>query len=306
MNFIEKLRNAAAANNSHVCVGLDSDFDKLPDSLKSTEKPQLEFNRRIIDATSQHVCVYKLNIAFYECRGAEGWNSLQRTIEYIPDNIPVIIDAKRADIGNTSKKYAEAIYDILKADAVTVNPYLGIDGIKPFLEYRDKCAIVLCHTSNPSAADFQQVPVINKTFLRTVGAQLELLKKLLKGDRLSDTNIPNELDYPSSPELLYELVARKIAEWNKTGSCGMVVGATVPEELSRVIALAPGIPLLIPGIGAQGGNIKEVVSRLKGVDFMINSSRGIIFASGYDDFAEAAERQTIALKDIINDILGNS
>ncbi|MCP4631573.1 MAG: orotidine-5'-phosphate decarboxylase [candidate division Zixibacteria bacterium] len=271
MIFLDKLRAAYKKNNSHVCVGLDSDYDKLPSCVKSSADPQALFNEKIIKATLNDVCAYKINIAFYECRGADGWTSLEKTVCLIPKNIPVIIDAKRADIGNTSAKYAEAIYKHLNADAITVNPYLGLDAIEPFLKYKDKCAFVLCHTSNPSSKEFQRVSVI------------------------SEETDPNEQ--------LYELVARKVAEWNKIGSCGLVVGANVPEDFQKVIAKAPGLPLLIPGIGAQKGDARNVIENVRGSDFIINSSRGIIFSSCEDNFDSIAYEKTIELKSNLNDLL---
>ncbi|PJA26471.1 MAG: orotidine-5'-phosphate decarboxylase [candidate division Zixibacteria bacterium CG_4_9_14_3_um_filter_46_8] len=279
MNFLHKLQNAKKTNNSYVCVGLDSEFEKLPESVKSYPDPQALFNNLIIEATKDNVCAYKINSAFYECRGADGWKSLENTVKGIPENIPIIVDGKRADIGNTSRKYAQAVYDLLGADAVTVNPYLGLDGIEPFLNYEGKCAFVLCHTSNKSSEDFQRVSL--------AGGENQLRR-----DKNAITR-------------LFELVAHKASEWNKIGSCGLVIGANVPEDFTRIIDIAPGLPILVPGIGAQGGDIRAVVERLRGTDFTINSSRGIIFAPGYDDFAEGAHRQTIALKDIINDILAN-
>jgi len=283
MTFLEKLREAMNANNSYVCVGLDSDYDKLPQEVRSSKDPQGLFNKQIIEATQRHVSAYKINIAFYECRGAEGWRSLENTIKAIPGQIPVIIDAKRGDIGSTSAKYAQAVYEHLRADAVTVNPYLGFDSIEPFLKYPDKCAFVLCHTSNQSAEEFQHQRVLSQES-----------KGKFKSYR--STQAPR----------LFEVVAQRVREWNRRGSCGLVVGANVPEHLTHIMELAPGLPLLIPGIGAQKGSAKEVVSRLKGADFIINSSRAIIFASSGDDFVEAAVKQTIALKEIINDILSYS
>ncbi len=300
MKFIDKLREAVRRNNSRVCVGLDSDYDKLPKSAKTHQNPQGYFNKRIIEATKKTVCAYKINIAFYECRGAEGWKSLEITVNAIPEDIPIIIDAKRADIGNTAKKYAQAFYEYLNADAVTVNPYLGIDGIKPFLEYPDKCAFVLCHTSNRSSIDFQRLRVMLDADIKSDDIQIPLKRKLSgkrfigKGKGGEDVIAPNRL---------FEVVARRVAEWDSIGSCGLVVGANASDDFKSIIEIAPGLPLLIPGIGAQGGDIKETVSALEGTDFLINSSRGIIFADGYDDFAEGAYSQASALRDIINDIL---
>ncbi|MBD3168550.1 MAG: orotidine-5'-phosphate decarboxylase [candidate division Zixibacteria bacterium] len=271
MTFIEKYREIVQKNKSYVCVGLDSDFDKLPETVRQFPDPQGLFNNLIIEATKDYVCAYKINIAFYECRGAAGWMSLEATLKGIPGDIPVIIDAKRGDIGNTSKKYAQAIYEQLGADAVTLNPYLGIDAVEPFLEYEGRCAFILCHTTNKSSSEFQHAMVSAEGSSRT------------------------------GP--LYELVARRVAEWNKTGSCGLVVGANVPEHISRICELAPGLPLLIPGIGAQKGSVRDVVTQLRGIDFMINSSRNIIFAGEGEDFQEEAAGQAMALRDIINDLL---
>jgi orotidine-5'-phosphate decarboxylase len=270
MTFLEKLKESYERNNSYVCVGLDSDYDKLPFCVKSNPEPQVYFNERIIKATVKDVCAYKINIAFYECHGAEGWRNLEQTVKLIPDDIPVIIDAKRADIGNTSAKYAQAIYENLNADAITVNPYLGLDAIEPFLKYKNKCAFVLCHTSNPSSSEFQRVKVV--------------------GDSREN-------------EQLFELVARKVSEWNKIGACGLVVGANVPEDFRKVTNKAPGLPLLIPGIGAQKGDAEKVIENVAGCDFIINSSRGIIFASSEDNFDEVALSKTIELKNRINELL---
>jgi len=271
MGFIEKYRNIVSKNKSHVCVGLDSDFDKLPQTVRQFPDPQGLFNNLIIEATRDYVSAYKINIAFYECRGAVGWMSLEATMKGIPEDIPVIIDAKRGDIGNTSKKYAQAIYEQLGADAVTLNPYMGIDAVQPFLEYDGKCAFILCHTTNPSSAEFQHAMV--------------------------------KEDDSAAVQPLFELVARRAAEWNKTGCCGLVVGANFPEEISRIIKIAPELPLLIPGIGAQKGSVRDVVTNLRDTDFMINSSRNIIFAGEGEDFQQEAASQAVALRDIINDLL---
>jgi len=197
--------------------------------------------------------------------GNLGWESLKKTIEYIPKDIPVILDAKRGDIGNTAKMYAKALFEELGADAVTVNPYLGEDSISPFLTYEDKCAFILCLTSNKSAEDFQ---------LQITG------------------NRP-----------LYELVAEKVLSWNQKGNCGLVVGATYPEQLQKIREIAFDLPILIPGVGAQEGDLEKTVKFGTDKDgnlAVINSSRGIIYASGDSDFAEKSKEKAMDLKNSIN------
>ena len=264
MNFIEKLINASRKNNSLLCVGLDPDPALMPDKLGI-----LDFNRAIIEATSDMVCAYKLNFAFYEASGAKGFDTMERTVEAVPGDIPVIGDAKRGDIGNTAKAYAQAIFSNLGFDAATVNPYLGFDSIEPFIEYRDRGVFILCRTSNPGSGDFQSLSI-------------EMNKK----------------SYP-----LFELVAQKASQWNKYGNIGLVVGATYPQELKLLRENHPDVPLLIPGIGAQGGNLEKAVRY--GVDAhgekaIISSSRQIIYASRGDDFARAARKAASELRDRIN------
>ena len=264
MNFIEKLLSATRQNDSLVCVGLDPDPELMPDGTDI-----LEFNKAIIDATADLVCAYKLNFAFYEVLGAEGYDILKRTTDYIPDNIPAIGDAKRGDIGNTAKAYAEAIFSKLNFDATTVNPYLGFDSIEPFIQYKDRGVFILCRTSNPGSADFQSL-------------------SYQTGEQSST---------------LFELVASKAGRWNKYGNIGLVIGATYPQELKTIRESHPDMPLLIPGIGAQGGDLEKAV--LYGVDAnsgraIINSSRQIIFASPGKDFAQAARKAAADLRDRIN------
>lgn len=239
MKFLSKLEAASKKNSSLLCVGLDP----------SSPEDIFSFNRSIIDATKDLVCAYKPNMAFYESAGQAGLEELHKTIEYIQlTGIPVILDAKRADIGNTSAHYAKAVFDIFMADAVTVNPYMGFDSIEPFLKYEDKGIFVLCLTSNPGSADFQ-------------------------------TNI-------------YLEVARKVKEWNKVGNCGLVVGATKPEQLKKVREIVGDMPILIPGVGAQQGDLKAVV----GKHSIINASRSIIYAK---DPKKAAQE----LREKINSLL---
>jgi orotidine-5'-phosphate decarboxylase len=267
MDFKQKLLDISHKHNSLLCVGLDIDMEKIPGFIiESSKNPFLDFNRTIVDATKDLVCAYKLNMAFYEVFGKEGLDLLERTIRYIPDDIVVILDGKRNDIGNTARKYAQAYFETFKADAVTINPYLGRDGVAPFLEYKDKCSFILCRTSNLSAGDFQDLKI---------------------------SNTP-----------LYQIVCRKIKEWNENENCGAVVGATYPDELKTVREiLGENIPLLIPGIGKQGGNVELTVkngTNTKGEMAIINSSRGIIFAGKNEDYADAARKQAIHLRDEIN------
>jgi len=267
MNFKQKLTAISHNNNSLVCIGLDVDKEKMPKFLfESSKHPYLEFNKSIIDSTKDLVCAYKLNMAFYEVLGAEGFELLKKTIKHIPKDVVVILDGKRNDIGNTARKYAQTLFETLSADAITVNPYLGKDGVAPFLEYKDKCSFILCRTSNASAGDFQDLAV--------------------------------------SETPLYQIVAKKIKEWNENDNCGAVVGATYPEELKTIRSiLGDEIPILIPGIGKQGGDVEKTIkngTNSKGKMAVINSSRGIIFAGDDEDFATVSLKKTISLRDEIN------
>jgi orotidine-5'-phosphate decarboxylase len=267
MDWREKLTTVVSENNSLLCVGLDSDADKIPKFLLQTsQNPLIDFNKAIVDATKDLVCAYKLNMAFYEVAGRNGFEALEKTIEFIPKNILVILDGKRNDIGNTAKKYAQSLFETLKADAVTINPYLGRDGVGPFLEYKEKCSFILCRTSNPSAGDFQDLLV------------------------------------SSTP--VYQMVARKIREWNFNQNCGAVVGATYPEELQTVRSiLGEDIPILIPGVGKQGGDVEKTVrngTNALGEMAVINSSREIIFAGNQEDFAQEARNKAMSVRDEIN------
>ena len=267
MNFKQKLTTISHNNNSLVCIGLDVDKEKMPKFLfESSKHPYFEFNKSIIDSTKDLVCAYKLNMAFYEVLGAEGIRLLEKTIKYIPKDVVIILDGKRNDIGNTARKYAQTMFETLHADAITVNPYLGKDGVAPFLEYKDKCSFILCRTSNDSAGDLQDL-IISKT-------------------------------------PVYQVVAKKIKEWDENNNCGAVVGATYPEELKTIRnILGDEIPILIPGIGTQGGDVKKTIkngTNSTGKMAVINSSRGIIFAGDGEDFAEISRRKTMSLRDEIN------
>jgi orotidine 5'-phosphate decarboxylase subfamily 2 len=268
MNFKEKLSRVVNKNNSLLCVGLDIDKEKMPGFLfKNSKNPFFEFNKSIIDETKGLVCAYKLNMAFYEVLGKNGLDVLEKTIEYIPREIVIILDGKRNDIGNTASKYAKSLFETYKADAVTINPYLGFDGVKPFLDYKDKCSFILCRTSNPSAVDFQDLKTQGKPF--------------------------------------YEVVAEKIKIWNKNNNCGAVVGATYPEELKKIRSiLGDDIPLLLPGIGKQGGDVEKTVKygvNHNGEMAIINSSRGIIFYDNSSKYSEKARDKAMSLRDQIND-----
>ncbi len=267
MDFLEKLLQAARTNRSLLCVGLDPDPELMPDV------DIFMFNKAIVDATSDLVCAYKPNLAFYEVLGIEGIDALQRTLAYIPKAIPVIGDAKRGDIGSTARAYARALFETFGFDAATVNPYLGRDSIEPFIEYREKGVFILCRTSNVGSAHFQALPLLQ-------------------------TSRP-----------LFELVAEKAGEWNRYGNVGLVVGATYPEELRRIRQLCPEMPLLIPGIGAQGGDLANAVGYgvdAKGEMAIISSSRQILYASQGKDFAVAARRVAQNLRDQINSYLVSS
>jgi orotidine-5'-phosphate decarboxylase len=272
VNFIDKLMSAARNNNSLLCVGLDPDPALMPDKVGVSE-----FNRGIIDATYDLVCAYKLNLAFYEALEAEGLDALKQTIKHVPDDVPVIGDAKRGDIGNTARAYASAIFDNLDFDATTVNPYLGFDSVEPFIQYRDKGVFILCRTSNAGAVDFQ-----------SLRCEAEVMPGL-------------ESDRSYRP--LFEIVALKARQWNIYGNVGLVIGATYPDELKLIRTSHPSMPILIPGIGAQGGDLASAVRYgvdSRGEKAIINSSRQIIYASRGSDFAEAARRAASELREQIN------
>ena len=264
MNFIEKLTQAAQKNDSLVCIGLDPDPALMPDRVTVAE-----FNKEIIDATSDLVCAYKPNLAFYEVLGIEGIKALEQTIAHVPAHIPVIGDAKRGDIGNTAKAYAKSLFSTFNFDAATVNPYLGFDSLEPFLQYRDRGVFILCRTSNAGAVDFQAL----------------------------------DFDADGSHRPLFEIVAQKASEWNTYGNIGLVIGATYPDELRLIRESHPDMPLLIPGVGAQGGELSLAVRYgvdSQGQKAIINSSRQIIYASREKDFARAARRAAAGLRDQIN------
>jgi orotidine-5'-phosphate decarboxylase len=272
--FTEQLAHAWSSQDSMLCVGLDPDPKQFPASIKGKGGAILAFCREIVDATADVVCAFKPQIAYFAAHGAE--DQLAQLIDHIHrqhPQVPVILDSKRGDIGSTAQQYAIEAFDRYQADAVTVNPYMGFDSVEPYLKYTNKGVIVLCRTSNPGGSDLQFLEV-------------------------------NEKDR-TEKELLYQRVARLASsQWNKTGQLGLVVGATFPEEIAKVREIVGEMPLLIPGIGAQGGDIPATVQAGKvpnapGTGMIINSSRAILYASQDGNFADAARQAAIATRDAL-------
>lgn len=274
MNFLDKLLAASRAQNSLLCVGLDPEFDRLPAQLHDmpVARAITYFCRAIIEATAPYVCAFKPNLAFFEVLGPDGMYVFQDVLQAIPGHIPIIVDAKRGDLGNTARNYAAAAFDVYGCDAVTVNPYLGYDSVAPFLAYDEKGVIFLCRTSNPSARDFQDVPVY---------------------------------DEDGKVRPFYEVVAQRVQSWNKAGNCGLVVGATYPQELRTIRSMCPDMPILIPGVGAQGGDLEASIAA--GVDefgekAILAVSRAVLFAGEGKDFATAAANEARGLRNRINEV----
>ena len=240
---------------SYLCVGLDTDINLIPAHIMSRPDAVFQFNKAIIDATKDFCVSYKLNTAFYEAQGIKGWEALEQTLHYIPDTHFTIADAKRGDIGNTSHQYAKTFFEVYPFDAVTVAPYMGEDSIRPFLEYKDKWTIVLGLTSNKGSQDFEQMPIAT-----------------------------------DNRKALYEHVLETVSKWGTTDNLMFVTGATKASELAHIRTIIPNHFLLVPGVGAQGGSLKEVskYGLNKDVGLLVNASRAIIFASKNEDFAEAA------------------
>lgn len=256
----QKLIQLIKELSSCLCVGLDTDLAKIPQKLIGEKDPVFTFNRDIIDATRPYTAAYKLNLAFYESLGPEGWHSFEKTVEYIGQDRFIIADAKRGDIGNTAAKYASTFFERNKCHAVTLSPYMGIDTIKPFLDYKDKWSIILACTSNPGAMDFEKLDV--------------------------------------GGEALYLRIVKKFKEVTSSDQVMFVVGATQPQELSTIREIAPDYFFLVPGVGAQGGSVEEVMKAAKTEDvgLLINSSRSIIYASQGKDYKEAAAQSAKALQ----------
>ena len=266
----KELFNLIQKKRSFLCVGLDSDISKIPEHLIAFDDPVFEFNKQIIDHTHEYTIAYKPNLAFYESRSYEGWKSLEKTIQYLKKfDVFTIADAKRGDIGNTSSMYAKAFFQNLDFDALTVAPYMGVDSVSPFLEYKDKWVILLALTSNKGAFDFQF------------------------------------LENEESSKKLFETVLKKSKEWGTEENMMYVVGATQAEMLAEIRKIIPDHFLLVPGVGAQGGNLQEVAKY--GLNnkcgLIVNSSRGIIFASKEKDFAKVAGEKASELQKQMEDIL---
>ncbi|MFT4719442.1 MAG: orotidine-5'-phosphate decarboxylase [Candidatus Azotimanducaceae bacterium] len=251
--FFAAVAARQAQTNSMLCIGLDTDLQRVPACMQHLQDPLLAFNQAIIDATADLACCYKPQIAYYASQKAEA--QLEETIAYLHERqLPVLLDAKRGDIGSTAKHYAREAFERYGADAVTVNPYMGQDSLTPYLEYQDKGVFILCRTSNPGGADIQNL-------------------KLESGQRV------------------YEHIAEQAAgAWNTHGNIGLVMGATQPQELARIRELTGDMPFLVPGVGAQGGDVGALMSAGQGGMLIINSSRAIIYASDGDDFADAAQQ----------------
>jgi orotidine-5'-phosphate decarboxylase len=249
-----------------LCVGLDPEVTRLPSGFDRSAAGIAKFNREIIATTSDIVCAYKPNLAFYESLGSPGLDALAATLESIPKDIAVIADAKRGDIGNTARAYATALFERFSFDAATVSPYLGGDSLEPFIAYHDRGVFVLCRTSNPGAAELQDLPV------RYAGAERRL----------------------------YEVVALRANEWNQYGNIGLVVGATAPDELARIRELAPDLPLLIPAVGAQGGDVRAAANAHQdAAPAIVSVSRSILYASSGADFATVARSRAQDLRDAL-------
>lgn len=256
MSFTQRLREVQIKQNSLLCIGLDIDENKIPAHIQSMENPVLEFNRRIIEATHDLVCAYKPNLAFYEAIGESGIAALRETLKLIPKTVLTIGDGKRGDIGNTAERYAQSLFGDFGFDSATVNPYMGFDSIEPFLTNPEKGIFILALTSNAGSKDFQRLKVGTKP--------------------------------------LYEKVVHTAKKWNMNQNIGFVVGATHPKELQRIRKIVPNVPILIPGIGKQGGDLKSAIRNgcdKHGQLAVINASRSILYASSGKDFAEAARAE---------------
>ncbi len=249
--FRQRLREASERNNSLLCVGLD------PDPAEMNGRDIADFCIAIIDATIDLVCAYKPNLAFYEAHGSVGYAALERIVAHVNGHVPVLGDAKRNDIGNSARFYAQGLFETMGLDAVTVNPFLGRDSLQPFLDYEDKGVFILCRTSNPGGADLQGLSA----------------------------------SYDGVPMPLYEAVAHLSNSWDTNGNIGLVTGATYPSEAKRIREICPGMPFLVPGVGTQGGELESALSATLDADgggILVNSSRGILYASTGADFADAA------------------
>ena len=268
MTAFEKLR-IQNLSGKYIAIGLDTDINKIPQHLKSLTNPVLEFNKLIIEATKDLAAAYKINFAFYEAEGKTGIENIEKTLSFIPSNVLTIADGKRGDIGNTSEMYAKAIYDRLQFDSATLNPYMGEDSLKPFLNYKDKLNFILALTSNPGSNDFQKA-------------------EMKKGG------------------FLYQSVIQKVISWNTFKNCGIVFGATNPDELKNNIESFGELPVLIPGIGAQGGDLEKItgiLGKFKNINFLLNVSRGILYKNNSSEFDLAAREELLKLNNLIKSYL---
>jgi orotidine-5'-phosphate decarboxylase len=267
MNFHQQLKTTQRKSGSLLCIGLDPDPKKIPRTVRGRlHVAVVEFNRHIIEATKDLVCAYKLNLAFYEALGKHAWETIHATLSHIPSGVVTIGDAKRGDIGNSSEFYAQSLFQEYGFDAATVSPYMGYDSVEPFMRDPQHGVFVLALTSNPGAKDFQHLK--------------------------------------SGGRLVFERVASCVRTWNAHRNLGLVAGATQPLQLRRIRTIAPDLPLLIPGIGAQGGDLKSTVRfgcNTRGEMAVINVSRGVLYASGGRDYPEAARTEALRLRDHINE-----
>jgi orotidine-5'-phosphate decarboxylase len=264
-SFTDRLRAIQISQNSLLCIGLDTDITKLPPHFPRTADGVLSFNKQIIDATHDLACAYKLNLAFFEALGEHGWSVLNATRQYLPSAVIAIADGKRGDIGNSSDLYARSIFDELHFDATTVHAYMGRDSIEPFSRTPEHGVFVLALTSNPGARDLQYLKINGKP--------------------------------------LYEKVVTRVKRWNTHANLGLVAGATRPAQLKRIRSLAPSLPILIPGVGAQGGDLKRAVQYgcdAHGLLAIINAGRNIIYASSGTDCGDAARAAAVSMRDQIN------
>jgi len=262
--YFRKLETRCQKIESNLCIGIDPDPDKMPPKLGTGAEGIYSFCAEIIEATADSAAAFKPNLAFFESIGTEGWHVLAQVLEHVPADVPIIIDAKRGDIGSTARHYAKSLFEKLNADAVTVNPFMGHDSIKPFSDYADKGVYALCMTSNPGAKDF-------------------------------------EMWFD-----LYIQIAKCISEWNTNGNLGLVVGATKPVHLANVRNEAPHIPMLVPGVGAQGGDLEMILAEARHHPrhkMLINISRSIMYASQKNDFARAARKSANAYRDRMNQLM---
>jgi orotidine-5'-phosphate decarboxylase len=265
VTFFQRLETAATRNRSRLCVGLDPDPRRIAGTDIAT------YLREVIAATSDLVCCYKPNLAFFEAMGDAGYAALHAVVAAAPESVPILADAKRGDIGSTAEAYARALFEVWGFAAATVNPYGGGDTVEPFLAYADRGVFVWCRSSNPGAGDFQDLPVAE------------------------DGGVARPL---------YEVVAERARGWNVNGNVGLVAGATYPAEIARLRSLCPELPFLVPGVGAQGAALDEAVRAAAfagGGGFLVNASRGVLYASAGPDYAEAARQEAARLRDAIND-----